>query len=188
MRSVPGTLIDLIRRGRRRWQHGGPVGAGSRLHGHRHASRSRVARADPASVEKCVLRRPQLQGHIEEGARARGEAVKIPEVPVFFTKAPTSVNGPFDDIRGTARSRSRWTGRRSSASSSARPAATSRGRRARPRLRLHRHQRRDRARPAEESPPVLQGQEPRRLLPDGTGRGHRRRVRRPTGQDGRPAA
>jgi len=36
--------------------------------------------------------------HMEEGARARGRQVKIPEVPVFFTKPPTSVSGPFDDI------------------------------------------------------------------------------------------
>ena len=36
--------------------------------------------------------------HIEEGARARGVEVKIPAAPVFFTKAPTAVTGPFDDI------------------------------------------------------------------------------------------
>jgi 2-keto-4-pentenoate hydratase/2-oxohepta-3-ene-1,7-dioic acid hydratase in catechol pathway len=36
--------------------------------------------------------------HIEEGARARGVDVKLPDAPVFFTKAPTAVNGPFDDI------------------------------------------------------------------------------------------
>ncbi len=37
--------------------------------------------------------------HLEETARARGRQAKIPEVPVFFTKAPTAVNGPFDPIR-----------------------------------------------------------------------------------------
>jgi 2-keto-4-pentenoate hydratase/2-oxohepta-3-ene-1,7-dioic acid hydratase in catechol pathway len=36
--------------------------------------------------------------HIEEGARARGVEVKLPDAPVFFTKAPTAVTGPFDDI------------------------------------------------------------------------------------------
>ena len=36
--------------------------------------------------------------HIAEGARSRGEAAKIPQHTVFFTKAPTSVTGPFDDI------------------------------------------------------------------------------------------
>jgi 2-keto-4-pentenoate hydratase/2-oxohepta-3-ene-1,7-dioic acid hydratase in catechol pathway len=36
--------------------------------------------------------------HAEEAARARGQEVKIPTVPVIFTKAPTTVTGPFDDI------------------------------------------------------------------------------------------
>jgi len=36
--------------------------------------------------------------HMEESARARGREIKIPEVPVFFTKSPTSVTGPYDPI------------------------------------------------------------------------------------------
>ena len=36
--------------------------------------------------------------HAEEAARARGQEVKIPTIPVIFTKAPTSVTGPFDEI------------------------------------------------------------------------------------------
>lgn len=36
--------------------------------------------------------------HMEEAAKARGREIKIPEVPVFFTKAPTSVSGPHDPI------------------------------------------------------------------------------------------
>ena len=36
--------------------------------------------------------------HMEEAARARGREVKIPEVPVFFTKWPNTVNGPRDPI------------------------------------------------------------------------------------------
>ena len=36
--------------------------------------------------------------HLEETARARGRLAKIPEVPVFFTKASTAVSGPFDPI------------------------------------------------------------------------------------------
>jgi 2-keto-4-pentenoate hydratase/2-oxohepta-3-ene-1,7-dioic acid hydratase in catechol pathway len=37
--------------------------------------------------------------HAEEAARARGQEVKIPTIPVIFTKAPTSIAGPFDDIQ-----------------------------------------------------------------------------------------
>jgi 2-keto-4-pentenoate hydratase/2-oxohepta-3-ene-1,7-dioic acid hydratase in catechol pathway len=36
--------------------------------------------------------------HAKESAKARGRELKIPEHPVFFTKAPTSVNGPFDPV------------------------------------------------------------------------------------------
>ncbi len=32
--------------------------------------------------------------HAEEGARARGEELKLPDVPTIFTKAPTAIAGP----------------------------------------------------------------------------------------------
>lgn len=36
--------------------------------------------------------------HARESALARGREVKLPEAPVIFTKAPTTVTGPFDDV------------------------------------------------------------------------------------------
>ena len=36
--------------------------------------------------------------HVAEGAKARGQELRVPEVPVIFTKAPTAVNGPYDDV------------------------------------------------------------------------------------------
>jgi 2-keto-4-pentenoate hydratase/2-oxohepta-3-ene-1,7-dioic acid hydratase in catechol pathway len=36
--------------------------------------------------------------HAAESLRAKGLPVKFPEAPVFFTKATTSVNGPYADI------------------------------------------------------------------------------------------
>ncbi|MBI3359742.1 MAG: fumarylacetoacetate hydrolase family protein [Chloroflexi bacterium] len=36
--------------------------------------------------------------HAKESAEARGREVKLPQHPVFFTKATGAVNGPFDDI------------------------------------------------------------------------------------------
>jgi len=101
--SLPRTLTDLIREGRDAW---------GRL-----AARITKAAAGevpaPAKYAADVVRwhapisRPaknivclglNYSSHIEEGARARGREMKIPEHPVFFTKAPTSVNGPFDPI------------------------------------------------------------------------------------------
>lgn len=40
--------------------------------------------------------------HVNEMAAARHEAPQIPDHPVFFTKAATSVTGPYDDIEWPA--------------------------------------------------------------------------------------
>ncbi len=37
--------------------------------------------------------------HVNEGARAMGGQAKLPEVPQFFTKAPTAVNAPGAPVR-----------------------------------------------------------------------------------------
>lgn len=89
--SSAGSLLELIRQG------GGPkstirLGEKYRLDEIRwHAPIPR-----PSKNVFCVGR--NFLTHIEEGARARGVAVKLPDAPVFFTKAPTTVIGPFDDI------------------------------------------------------------------------------------------
>jgi 2-keto-4-pentenoate hydratase/2-oxohepta-3-ene-1,7-dioic acid hydratase in catechol pathway len=36
--------------------------------------------------------------HAREGARAAGRELKLPGVPTFFTKAPTAIAGPGDDL------------------------------------------------------------------------------------------
>ena len=50
----------------------------------------------PAKNVFCVGR--NYMEHIKEGARAMGTAVQTAELPTFFTKPPTSVIGPFDDV------------------------------------------------------------------------------------------
>ena len=40
----------------------------------------------------CVGR--NYLAHAEEGARVRGEELKLPDVPTFFSKAPTAIAGP----------------------------------------------------------------------------------------------
>ena len=37
-------------------------------------------------------------GHVKEAAKARGQTFTLPTHPVFFTKPPTSIAGPYDDI------------------------------------------------------------------------------------------
>lgn len=99
---LPGTLLELI--------HQGP-GAWARLAEVLRTELPRNdagARYDPKTIRwHAPIPRPaknvfavgmNFASHAEEGARARGREVKIPTIPVFFTKAPTSVSGPYDDI------------------------------------------------------------------------------------------
>ena len=85
----PATLLDLIRRG-------GPPPTGRGQGYDADAVRWHAPIPRPVKNVVCVGR--NYLTHIEEGARARGVEVKLPDAPVFFTKAPTSVTGPFDDI------------------------------------------------------------------------------------------
>jgi 2-keto-4-pentenoate hydratase/2-oxohepta-3-ene-1,7-dioic acid hydratase in catechol pathway len=96
---LPASLLELIHQGPAAWRRLSefltaelPSGQMYRLNEIRwHAPIPR-----PSKNVFCVGR--NFLTHIEEGARARGTEVKVPEAPVFFTKAPTSVIGPYDDI------------------------------------------------------------------------------------------
>lgn len=99
--KLPATLLDFIRGGPAVWRRVAELlnDAWSQLEGtgvpmkdiRWHAPIPR-----PPKNVFCVGR--NYLAHAEEGARVRGTAVKIPEVPMFFTKAPTSVVGPYDDV------------------------------------------------------------------------------------------
>jgi 2-keto-4-pentenoate hydratase/2-oxohepta-3-ene-1,7-dioic acid hydratase in catechol pathway len=101
--TLPRSLPELIRQGRDAW-------------GRLAARITQAAAGDvpaPAKFAAGVVRwhapisRPaknviclglNYSSHVKESAQARGREVKIPEHPVFFTKSPTTVNGPFDPI------------------------------------------------------------------------------------------
>lgn len=99
--APPATVLELIRGGPPMWRHVAEMmqqarprlgGAGFPMRDIRwHAPIPR-----PPKNVFCVGR--NFVGHAEEGARARGVPVNLPKVPMFFTKAPTSVIGPYDDI------------------------------------------------------------------------------------------
>jgi 2-keto-4-pentenoate hydratase/2-oxohepta-3-ene-1,7-dioic acid hydratase in catechol pathway len=97
----PGDLLSLIQAGPKAWQRCAallteelPAKAGD---GHRlpdvrvHAPITR-----PRKNIFCLGQ--NYKSHIQEAARAREREFKLPEVPVFFTKAPTSINGPYDAV------------------------------------------------------------------------------------------
>jgi len=89
--ALPGTLIDLIR-------SGGAATGGLKPSGYHRADEIRWHAPIPRPSKNVFCVGRNYLTHIEEGARARGVEVKIPAAPVFFTKAPTAVTGPFDDI------------------------------------------------------------------------------------------
>jgi len=98
---LPGSLLDLIRLGPEHWtriaerlraelpKHGGARHTFDEIRWHPPLLR-------PSKNIFCLGL--NYVNHAIESAVARGRDPKIPQSPVFFTKAPTSVNGPFDDI------------------------------------------------------------------------------------------
>ena len=52
----------------------------------------------PRPVKNVFCLGQNYAAHAKESAQARGREMKIPTVPVIFTKAPTTVSGPFDDV------------------------------------------------------------------------------------------
>jgi len=95
----PPRLLDLIGGGPHLWRRVADMvqRAGTRVGGvpmreiHWHAPIPH-----PPKNVFCVGR--NYAAHAAEGARARGVAVTLPKVPMFFTKAPTAVIGPYDDV------------------------------------------------------------------------------------------
>lgn len=97
----PSALVDLVRSGPAAWRRVAEMiqRAGTRLGGAGFPARDIRWHAPMPRPPKnifCVGR--NFIAHAEEGARARGVAVKLPKVPMFFTKAPTAVIGPYDDV------------------------------------------------------------------------------------------
>lgn len=97
--SPPASLLELIQRGPNAWSQFRTLvedsAAGTKSFGSDEV-RWHAPIPRPAKNVFCVGR--NFLTHIEEGARTRGESVKVPTAPVFFTKAPTSVIGPHDNV------------------------------------------------------------------------------------------
>jgi 2-keto-4-pentenoate hydratase/2-oxohepta-3-ene-1,7-dioic acid hydratase in catechol pathway len=103
---LPRSLLELIRQGPPAWRLvadflgtvlSAPSNGSQQGHTYpRVGIRWHAPIPRPTKNVFCVGR--NYLSHIAEGARARGKEVKVSSVPVFFTKPPTSVIGPHDDI------------------------------------------------------------------------------------------
>ena len=104
--TLPVSLPDLVRQGPAAWRQLSDFLEATRSspstasqHGHAYPleeTRLHAPIPRPTKNVFCVGR--NYLSHIAEGARARGKKATVSNVPVFFTKPPTSVIGPYDDI------------------------------------------------------------------------------------------
>jgi 2-keto-4-pentenoate hydratase/2-oxohepta-3-ene-1,7-dioic acid hydratase in catechol pathway len=100
-RAAPDTLLELIQQGPEAWKFASEVAlAEVRL---RPDATYGVAEVRwhapiprPLKNVFCVGR--NYAAHAKESASAFKTDAALPEIPVFFTKATTTVNGPFDDV------------------------------------------------------------------------------------------
>ena len=99
--QLPGSLTDLIRMGPAHWKRVGDMLTTElpRHDGLRHRfDEIRWHPPIPRPQKNIFCLGLNYASHAMESAQARGREPKIPKDPVFFTKAPTAINGPFDDV------------------------------------------------------------------------------------------
>src|SRR5262245_8429824 len=99
--DAPSSLLDLIQRGADTWQR--LAAALQRELQNNKGTRHRINEVRwhapiPRPTKNIFCLGLNYASHAKESAQARGRDPKIPETPVFFTKAPTTVNGPFEEI------------------------------------------------------------------------------------------
>jgi 2-keto-4-pentenoate hydratase/2-oxohepta-3-ene-1,7-dioic acid hydratase in catechol pathway len=98
---LPTTLAELVRRGPAAWHRLAELLTAelSKGSGTRHGSSGIRWHAPIPRVAKNIFCLGlNYASHAQESAKARGRDPKIPDTPVFFTKAPTTVTGPFDPV------------------------------------------------------------------------------------------
>src|SRR6188508_1397486 len=100
-RAAPDTLLELIQQGPEAWKFAGEVAlAEVRLKPDatyaRDAVRLHAPIPRPLKNVFCVGR--NYAAHARESAAAFSTYAKLPDVPVFFSKVPTTVIGPHDEV------------------------------------------------------------------------------------------
>lgn len=95
---APDSLLGLIQQGPDAWQRSRELLGDGTGHPADPISAIRWHAPIPRTPKNVFCLGLNYLAHAQESAQARGRAAKVPTVPVFFTKAPTSINGPFDDV------------------------------------------------------------------------------------------
>jgi 2-keto-4-pentenoate hydratase/2-oxohepta-3-ene-1,7-dioic acid hydratase in catechol pathway len=96
--TCPETLLELIEQGPDAWQRmAGLLDRELSSESHPVAD-IRFHAPIPRPRKNIFCLGQNYASHAREAARARDRPFKIPEAPAFFTKAPTTVNGPYDEV------------------------------------------------------------------------------------------
>jgi len=93
----PPSLLALIQAGPAQWQRAAAVAEAMGDAGHM-LDAVRLHAPIPRPLKNVFCLGLNYAAHARESAAARNRETKIPDVPVFFSKTPTTVNGPFDPV------------------------------------------------------------------------------------------
>ncbi len=97
--DIPATLQALIEQGPDAWQHAQGIFDAAGMAAPSHSvGHVRFHAPLPRPRKNVFCMGLNYAKHVQEGARVHGRDSSLPSVPVIFTKAPTTVNGPYDDI------------------------------------------------------------------------------------------
>jgi len=92
------TLLSLIQQGPDAWRELRDRASRPGTAATHQSSAVRWHAPIPRPLKNVVCLGMNYAAHVREAAGARGKEAKLPTVPVFFTKAPTTVTGPYDDV------------------------------------------------------------------------------------------
>ena len=96
--GAPRTLLALIQRGPSTWRRLAETTSSLDLARSHALTDVQLHAPIPRPTKNVFCLGRNYAAHVKEGAKARGQAFSLPTHPVFFTKPPTSVIGPNDDI------------------------------------------------------------------------------------------
>ncbi len=96
---LPDSLLTLIQQGPEAWRRMRELATDARRPAAHALAEVRLHAPIPRPSKNVFCLGRNYAAHAREAARARGQEAKIPTAPVLFTKAVTSVCGPFADVQ-----------------------------------------------------------------------------------------
>jgi 2-keto-4-pentenoate hydratase/2-oxohepta-3-ene-1,7-dioic acid hydratase in catechol pathway len=96
--SCPKTLLELVQGGPDTWRRVAGLLDGALQPGAHRVQDVHCHAPIPRPAKNVFCLGLNYISHAQEASRARDRAFKPPQAPVFFSKTPTTLKGPFDDV------------------------------------------------------------------------------------------